>query len=169
MTWATPLPQKEKTVFYLMDNVGDYRIVRPDVKANSFNPYYVCTEGFQFFSTRDVNVNNENSTGGDLVQGLDLNLGYMLFSLNRTRQLQHFSYTPPLWLSQGLNWYLMTAIISEDRVIIGRPEPRITYAYTYGDRETDISGRSYLTDFADIIAEKPIKDGKEKALCCSTG
>ncbi|MDC7675229.1 tetratricopeptide repeat protein [Asticcacaulis machinosus] len=159
-----PLPQQDKTVFYLMRYVNDYRIVRPDTKPNSFNPYYVCEEGDQFFSTKEVNTNNESAMGGELIQGLDLDLGYMLFSLNRTRLLQHFSYRPPAWLANGLNWYMMTTIIDENRVIIGRPEPRIAYAYTYGERETDITGGGYLSDFADIIAEKPVAERKEKAL-----
>ncbi|GGZ42501.1 tetratricopeptide repeat protein [Asticcacaulis endophyticus] len=147
--------QGAKTTFYAMQSVEDYRIIRPNIRSNGFNPYYVCDEGAQFFSVKDVDLNNDGDNGARMVPGLDLNLAYMFFSLNRTQMLQHFSYRLPPWLENGLGWYLMTAIIEDGRVVIGNPEPDIAFSYDFAFRQSDVSAKAYLSDFTDIIAEKP--------------
>ena len=152
----TDLTDAHKTRLNLLARVSEFQVVRPELAADQFTPYYPCDDGTQYFSTADVNSMN---APGDPV---DLNLAFLYMAYNHQRELDRFETALPGWAATGLNWYFMSMLVHKDRVEVGRPYPRIAAAY---DRRsgttTDLTQERKRIPFAAVMAGRPLGNDRQ--------
>lgn len=154
------LKPAEKHNFYMFKDISDYGIVRSDIRKNAFNPFYVCEEGYQYFTTSDAKYINTGRSGQDLVKGVDYDLAILFMSLNQTLLVEYFSYKLPQWLESGLNSYMMTTEITADSIVLGKPLPDTAWlSDKYGNSANALNKR-HRASFEDIIAGKAIPRDK---------
>ncbi|MDV6330071.1 tetratricopeptide repeat protein [Asticcacaulis sp. 201] len=148
----TIVPQSTKTRFTLMSSVYMFCTVRPEAEQRSFSPYLPCREGVQYFSTADGDDNNR-LFGGALDPDIDLNLAYLFYGYNS--QILHERFVKlPRWVASGLNWYFMTAVFKDDKILIGKSPPNIAMSLRE-DNVADLRQAQKL-DFAEVIADAPV-------------
>ncbi len=155
----TVLPAYEKTRFNYFSKVSEFRIVRPELDGHAFNPYLPCREGVQYFSTGDGQSNNELNGHGALDPEIDLNLAYMFLAYNSHILHERFSKLPG-WVSNGLNWYFMTAVFKDGQVVIGKPPPNIAMSLRV-DGADNLLSKKNTVPYADRISDKPTPPGME--------
>jgi tetratricopeptide (TPR) repeat protein len=155
----TVLPAYGKTRFNYFAKVSEFRIVRPDLGGHAFNPYLPCREGVQYFSTGDGQSNNNLFGRGELDPEIDLNLAYMFLAYNSHILHERFSKLPG-WVSNGLNWYFMTAVFKDEQVVIGKPPPNIAMSLKNGSVD-NLLDKKRTIPYADRIADKPTPPGME--------
>ncbi|ESQ81827.1 hypothetical protein AEAC466_19890 [Asticcacaulis sp. AC466] len=148
----TIVPQTDKTRFTLLSSVALFRTVRPNIPQNGFNPALPCREGVQYFSTADADQNNR-LYGPALDPDIDLNLAYLFFAYNSEVLHQRFVKLPD-WVSKGLNWYFMTAVFKDDKILIGKAPPNI--AMSLGDGHIESLRDDRPLAFGDVIADVPV-------------
>ena len=155
----TVLPAYEKTRFNYFARVEEFRIVRPELDGHGFNPYLPCKEGVQYFSTGDAQNNNNFPGQAALDKDIDLNLAYMFLAYNSHVLHERFSKLPA-WVSNGLNWYFMTAVFKDGEILIGKPPPNIGMSLRV-DGADDLLHKKNIIPYADRIAEKPTPPNME--------
>lgn len=150
----TVLPTFGKTRFNYFARVEEFKIVKPELDGTGFTPYLPCREGTQYFSTAQADDNNSLYGQGVIDPDIDLNLAYMFFAYNDHVLHERFN-TLPGWVKNGLNWYFMTAVFKDSKIMVGKPPPNIAMSMTRYNIE-NLADRKDIIPFADRIAGKPV-------------
>ncbi len=111
------LETSRRQTFYYMATLREFKLVKPSIPDNAFNPELTCADyGPSFFSVMEP-------FNADTVDRkyISPDLAYLMRSYTGVKIAEYFSEPPPVWLRAGLQDYFMTMNIDKGDAIVGLP------------------------------------------------
>lgn len=142
--------------FYLLNDIAEYRTVRPKMASNVMNSELSSSAyGSQFFSSRSLN----DDRGDRRIN--DADLAYLLRSYTGIKIHQFFSNPLPDWVVGGLEDYFMMTHVEGKQVLVGLPMPSLVVDENIQfDRSATTNGQP--TPVTSIIPLKNLINGDYK-------